>query len=259
MLAIVAALKEEVADYLALLGYRRAGQDGLARFYRTPARHDVVVVVSGIGRARAVEATTRAVEIFGPDLILAVGFAGGVRPGLKAGDVVLCDRVWSVEGPPDSWTPELAQSRSVNGGTLLNNLSARLEASVPRYDRGECLSVPQIVSSGSDKARIGELFPVNIIDMESFWVAETAARHGIPYTAVRSVLDPLEQSLPAFVGKVAANGGTGTHLRALRYALQRPTEIPGLVRMAVQAKAAKASLASFLRAFVSQELPHPVS
>ena len=82
--------------------------------------------------------------------------------------------------------------------------------------------------------------------MESFWVCETAARNGVPNMVVRAVLDPAEQSLPPFVD-IAADDGSSRWRRALVYAMRRPGNVPGLVRLAVQAKKAQGSLAAFLR------------
>ena len=106
MIAVVAALKDEIADYLAGHGFMLDGRTDTARFYRSPDERDVVVVEGGVGRRRAEEATRQVVQRFGPELVVAVGFAGGVVPGLTTGDLVVCQKVWAVEGPPAEWTPD---------------------------------------------------------------------------------------------------------------------------------------------------------
>ena len=115
MMVIVASLREEMAAFLRQGGFKEAGHDGTARFHLSLAERQVAVVLSGIGKERAVEAASRAVESFQPDLIVSAGFAGGVKPGLRSGDLVTPEVVWGVEGPPEGWTLESAQSQERRG------------------------------------------------------------------------------------------------------------------------------------------------
>jgi len=96
------------------------------------------------------------------------------------------------------------------------------------------------------KAWIGATFPVGIIDMESYWVSEVAVAHGIRHMIVRSVLDPLEQTLPAFVGKAVDDESKRRWTHAVRYLATNPTHMPRLVRLAMQTRVARASLGRFL-------------
>ena len=99
MLAILAALRQEIRDYVGPRGFSETAREGGTRFYQSPAARDVVVVEGGVGRTRAEKATRQTVERFRPDLIVSAGFAGAVKPGLSTSDLILCDRVWAAEGP----------------------------------------------------------------------------------------------------------------------------------------------------------------
>ena len=88
--------------------------------------------------------------------------------------------------------------------------------------------------------------PVSIIDMESYWVSETAASYGIPHMVVRSVLDPVGQTLPAFIEEAVSEDSGSNWARAVKYAVAKPMETPKLLQLAGQAKVARASLAEFL-------------
>ena len=257
MIAVIAALKDEIADYIANRGFMLDGRTDTARFYRSPDERNVVVVQGGVGRTRAEEATRQVVMRFGPELVVATGFAGGVVPGLSTGDLLVCQKVWAVEGPPAEWSPDVAESHALLGQEPFEHLVSNSHSASPRYVRGDCLSVPNVVSSSLMKGSIGKRFPVSAIDMESFWISRTADQHGIPTAVVKSLLDPLEQSLPSFVDGVAANGGDQRWRRALGYALARPSEIPKMVHLAVQVRVARASLAAFLAKLSSRELPYP--
>jgi nucleoside phosphorylase len=246
VIAIVVAFGDEVKDYLRRERFRVVESRHPLRSYRSPSRPNVVVVEGGAGRLRAEEATSQAIERYGPDAIVSAGFAGGAKPGLKSGDLFICDRLLSVEGPSDSWSPGAAMEQIVESGGFLPGGK--------RYAAGGCLTVPQLVSKSSVKAWIGETFPVSVIDMESYWVSATAAAYGVPHLVVRSVLDPMEESLPSFVEEAVSAGGGSNLWRAFRYASVRPAEIPRLARLAAQARAARASLCGFLATLTSDDI-----
>lgn len=244
MIAIVVAFRDEIKEYIRREGFRVVESRHPLRFYRSVTRPKVVVVEGGAGRLRAEDATSQAIERYRPDAIVSAGFAGGAKPGLKSGDLFICDRLLSVEGPAESWGFDVASERVVEKVGLL------VEGS-HGYDCCGCLTVPQLVSKSSMKAWIGATFPVGLVDMESYWVSATAVAHGIPHLAVRSVLDPMEESLPSFVEDAVGAEGEGIVWRAFRHIFKRPAEIPRLARLAGQARAARASLCGLLESLTS--------
>ena len=255
MIAIVSAVREELAEYLAIGGFARAGTSGSVRLYRSAKQGSVVVAESGIGGKRAEEATRLIVDRFKPALIVSAGFGGAVQPGLATADVVLCERVWWANGPLDSWSPDTAELCDIGNGTVgdLHQLASR---SLGReLIRGDCLTVPRVFGNPSEKQRVGGKFDVSVLDMESYWVCRAAGDYGVPCLVLRSVLDTVDQRLPAFVEVAAANGGDRRRRRAMGHALSRPWEIPGLIRLASQARAASASLASVLMVLASRFRP----
>ena len=252
-IVILAALKEEVADFLAQGHYREAVRTDGNRCFESSSERDVAVVVGGVGKERAESATRAALERYGPDLAISAGFAGAVRPGLSTGDLVVCSRVWSVEGPTEGWSRESARSRGLLEGASDSGVAHALEQMRPQPKNADCLSAPRLVAGSRTKKWIGTQFPVSIIDMESFWVTQTAARYDVPTIVVRSVFDPVEQTLPQFVADAAASGAMARWRGALGLALSRPGQIPGLLRLAGQAKVARRALAQCLRAIASRE------
>jgi hypothetical protein len=80
------------------------------------------------------------------------------------------------------------------------------------------------------------------VDMESHIVAGVAAAHGLPMAAIRVITDPAARALPA--AALAAMGPNGaTDIPAmLRSVLRRPREVPALLRTALDARAARATL-----------------
>ena len=246
MLAIVAALKEEVKSYLREGDFRTVARDRFLRFYQSPSEPEVVVVEGGLGRQRAEEAATQVVDRYRPDVIVSAGFAGGVRAGLSPGDLFVCSKLMAVEGPAVLWRRDAASERPLLNLDILEQLT---KDTGPReeYEVCGCLSVPGLVSTSSMKAWIGETFQVSIIDMESYWVSEKAGAYGIPHVVVRSVLDPVEQTLPGFVGQMMGDDVDARMWeRAVKYVVTKPMETPKLLQLASQVKVAGASLGRFL-------------
>jgi hypothetical protein len=80
------------------------------------------------------------------------------------------------------------------------------------------------------------------VDMESHIVAAVGARNGVPVAAVRVITDPAKRALPpSAVAAMRANGTTdiGAMIRSV---LSSPLEIPALIRTALDARAARATL-----------------
>ncbi len=253
MIAIISALTDEIADFLALGRFRETMMTDGIRCFESSSERDVAIVVGGIGRERAELATGLAIERYEPALVVSAGFAGAARRGFSTGDQVVCSRVWSLEGPQEGWSRESARSLGVLDGASDSGPAHVLEAMRPRPKKADCLSVPRLIADSRAKEWIGTQLPVELIDMEAFWVCQTAARYDTPAIVVKSVFDPVEQTLPRSVAHLAGSGAVARWRAALGIALSRPGQIPALVRLAGQAAAARRALAMSLRAIASRE------
>ncbi len=237
MLGIVAAFKEEVSEYLARGRFRLVERNGPYRFYRARRGPAAALALGAVGKRGATEATRHLVENYGPRLVVSAGFAGAVRPDLDTGDVFVCDRVLSMEGPPASWAVENANERLLSRDSSTAKNGARPIG---------CVSVSQFVQSTPMKAWLGKVLRVGVIDLESYWVTDVAAAHDVPHAVVRVVLDPMDHAMPDFLAGSMRPGAGSARARAVRYALRRPHRVGGLLRLSAQVKLARRSLADYL-------------
>ena len=245
-LAIIAAFHQEVGAYLDAHRFELADTHDYLRIYRSDLDPEIVVVEGGVGREKAEAAATLAIERYRPNHIVNAGFAGGVLDDVSVGDLFLCDRLYSLEGPAPLWRESAASERSLDG---LDASSVLLgDAHGIDYTMCGCMTVPALASGANMKTWIGANFPVQIIDMESYWVSEVAASHRVPHMIVRSVLDPLDQTLPTFVGRAVDDDETRSWRSAFRYVISKPSDTPRLVSLALQARRARASLGRLLGA-----------
>lgn len=246
MLAIIAALKEEVRSYIKEACFTAVAAETFLRLYESESERETVLATGGVGQRLAQEATSYVIERYSPDAVISVGFSGAVRDGLETGDVLICDRLLSVGGPTVLWRAEDASERPPIDTRAMGKLLTGAEETWDAYETGGCLSVPNLVSNSSMKAWIGREFPVGVVDMESYWVSEKCAEYGTPHVAVRSVFDPVDQTLPPFVGEAMLESNVRRLGRAVKYVATNPSEAPRVFHLASQSKAASASLGSFL-------------
>ncbi|MCH7800982.1 MAG: hypothetical protein IIC24_05485, partial [Chloroflexi bacterium] len=244
MLAIVAAFKDEVSGYLKRGQFQVTRQDNGFRIYESEQVPEVVISEGGIGKDRSQESARLTVERFKPDMMVSAGFAGGASEGLRSGEVFICDRLVAVDGPPYLWG-KMDEVFESSGVEMVKRFRQAILGDSVGYQVGACLTVPQFVSNRSMKAWLGNAFNVNLIDMESYWVSEVAGSFGIPCLTIRVVLDPVDQSVPRFIGEIVDKGTTARALRAVAHLVMNPADVPRLIRLSRQVRVARASLTRF--------------
>lgn len=193
--------------------------------------HGLVTGATGIGHEGARLVTQGILERNQPDVVLSVGFGGGLKEGLRAGTLVVSSRL-QTQGEPhlsaDSTLVAAAcESLSLNG--------------VP-FQVGDCLTVEQVAGDAESKAGLGSRSGASVVDMESYWIAREAAMAGVPWLALRAIVDPVNRALPPFV---AGNEGQSIWdwvLPTFRYILTTPTGIPNLAWLGLASRKAQRSL-----------------
>ena len=247
MLAVFVALAAEaqcLEPYLA--GGQRAQLDGFPIVTGEYAGRPLLLCRTGLGR-RAETVARQVIERLPAKGVVSLGFAGALVPQLRAGELLLCEQVYSAEGSADS----LGSGQAVRSDPHLLALAqtAAQRHGLP-HRRGTSVTVSQVVSSPEDKRELARNWPAHLVEMESFWIGRVAAARGIPFLAVRTVLDELDDPLPDIPG-LYSESGTVRPQRAALLALSHPGQLPSLLRLWVKTKRARRSLAQFATAFTS--------
>ena len=249
LLAIVAAFKDEISEYLGRGGYRVTVTEGRLRIYESELIPRVVVLEGGVGKELSQRGTRAIVERFRPDMVISAGFAGGAMTGANTGEAFFCDRLVAVDGPLYLW--EKSEAVEHLDQELLDKVRANIPGGAAEYQLGACLTVPQFISNSSMKAWLGRTFEVRLIDMESYWVSEAARGSGVPQLAVKVMLDPVEESVPSFVGATLSRGRAYRALRGAAYLARNPMEAQRVFRLIRQVKRSRTALANFLERIVA--------
>ncbi len=158
--------------------------------------------------------------------IISFGVAGGLAPDLRPGDVCVADGVVAPDGTP------LATDAAWAG-----RLTAALGARAGRFATADA-PVTGIPAKAALHRQTGAI----TVDMESHVAAAMAARHGLPFAALRVVTDPAGRALPHAAG-VGMRADGRVDLPAILGSLARdPRQLPGLIRTGLDARTAFAAL-----------------
>jgi hypothetical protein len=151
--------------------------------------------------------------------LVSFGFAVGLAPVLRPGDVVLADSVVLPSGRSIATDPRW---RAV----LLARLSGSgLNVRVARIAGGD-----ELPASAGAKRRAFQTTFAAALDTDSHAVAEVAIAAGLPLLVVRAVAEPAEEMRPTVA--FAANGADGQprSLAVVGHLAKRPWEIPAAWR-----------------------------
>ena len=197
-----------------------------------------MLVCGGIGADAARRAAEAVIALYGPGLVLSVGFAGAVDSELNVGEIFAPSRVIDVR-----------DGSSVETG----------------IGRGVLVSVAAIADV-EQKAKLAESYRAQAVDMEAAAVARGAQARGVRFMAMKVISDESNFAMPAMDRFVARDGRFRVG-RFLTFAALRPwlwTVVFHLARNS--AKASKALCTELDRYIDEPEKPevsgpelHPIS
>ena len=198
----------------------------------------IVLVQSGPGRTRAERAAESLLDGHQPAVVISAGFAGGLDPKLRRGDIVLADRVLDESG----------RQCEIDLAILPASMTETSGVHV-----GGLLTVDQVVRLPEEKRALGEKHAALAADMETLAVAEVCRRRQTPFLAVRVINDAADDALPRDVEKLLAQTSGAARLgAAVGSILKRPASVMDLWRLQHRALEASDRLARFLAALMTR-------
>ena len=232
--AIVSALHEELAAVLNLMPDEQQQSAGGRTFWRGHLHgHDVVAVLSGIGKVAAATTATALIERFGVQRIVFTGVAGGVRPGVNVGDVVVARQFLQhdMDASPlfarheipgygrssfDADAALTAQLVRASEG-VLRALPAQLPEAVrsafklhaPQCHQGLLISGDRFVSTTAESEALRRELPDALaVEMEGAAFAQVCHDYRVPLAVVRTISDRADDAahvdFPRFLREVAS-------------------------------------------------------
>lgn len=194
------------------------------RYFLAPK--DIQVLVTGMGAKAASSALTKSLEILKPPLIVAAGFAGGLSPELKLGQVIMDDAGHIEHGlePPGNDT----------------------------VFRGKIHSASKVAVTPNSKARLRETTNADAVDMETESIRLIAKEHGIPMVAIRVISDPYDESLPLDFNQFMSDEGRMRYSRLAYHIIRHPSSVPKLMKFQRKVQYAAQKLGENLNLILKQ-------
>lgn len=225
-LGIVVALSAEART----LGPATRSKSGLASL-----TDGSLLAVSGMG-CEAAARSARALAEAGCGALASWGLAGALDPALAPGTLVVPDTLL-LEGEPTLSAAPAWRDR------ILRSCTTALPAV-----GGALLTSRQAVAGVAEKRDAFRRTGAAAVDMESYAAARTAASHGLPFLAVRVIVDAATDEVPrALIDAADARGRIAVGRLIVRM-LAAPRSIALLPPLARRYRAALRSLRAAARA-----------
>lgn len=231
-IAIVSAMHEELAAVLALMPDEHKQMVAGRSFALGHLNgHEVVVVLSRIGKVAAATTATVLMERFGVAQVLFTGVAGGLASDARVGDVVVATEFLQHDmdasplfpayevplygrarfGTDPALTAALAlAAQSVLQQGVLDAASLQdFGITRPQMHQGLIVSGDRFVSNRRESQQLQQSLPDALaVEMEGAAVAQVCHDYGVPFAAMRTVSDRADDDAHAdflkFVTHVAS-------------------------------------------------------
>lgn len=193
------------------------------------ASGSIQIFCSGASAARA-RSGAQAMASSGIGALLSFGVTGGLDPALAPGALVLATEIVAPGGKRYATDPEwrnaAAEAISSHGPVTL--------AAIAGSDAP--------VQTPAEKSKLRAATGAVAVDMESHAVAAVAADYGIPCLAIRAVVDTADETIPEIALQGVDAEGRTRAWPVILAALMRPQELPALLRLARENRAAMRAL-----------------
>ncbi|WP_394808623.1 phosphorylase [Nitrosomonas sp.] len=191
-----------------------------------------VLWLSGMG-AQAARTAAEGLHQHGVTALVSFGVAGALSPDLKPGDLVL----------PDAIHVDTQLSVNIAWRDRLQNL---LPADIT-VQNGILANSDMPLTGTKAKLDLAQATGACAVDMESAAIAAVAAAAGIPFIAVRAIIDPLQFSPPgALLGAVYPDGRVNP-IRLTALILKRSVHLTTLMQMGAGMRAARKTLSRVIQ------------
>jgi hopanoid-associated phosphorylase len=161
--------------------------------------------------------------------VVSFGLAGGLSPDLSPGTCVIGSTI-------------VSGTDHINRVSTHDDWSKNLLQAMPGAVRGTLYGSREPVTHPRTKAALYKTTGAIAVDMESHIVGGVAATHGLPMAAIRVITDPAARALPTSVLAAMRLNGTVDIAALIWSLLKRPCDLPTLMRLALDARAARATL-----------------
>lgn len=168
--------------------------------------------------------------------VISFGIAGGLAPHLKPGACVIARSIVCEHGryvSDHNWAQALIAA--VKGGGGRGALASAVAF-------GDIVGSDVPIASAKAKRALHESTGAVAVDMESHVAARIAAEHRLPFAAFRVIADPAHRALPPLAMVATRPEGTIAIGAVLKSLICEPSQMPTLLRVALDSWTARQTL-----------------
>jgi purine-nucleoside phosphorylase len=197
------ALKEEAAPFRKIA----AGKTG------------ITMLLTGIGRQNAEKSLREFLNTNSPKLVLTCGFAGGLNPELKLGEVIF----------------KIPQPSTFN-----------LQLSTGGATPAKIFCADRIATTVAEKKKLRAETGADAVEMESAAIHAICRERGIPCATVRVISDTADEDLPLDFNALSKSDKNLDFGKLFLAIAKSPGKIPALMQLQKKTKFAAEKLADVL-------------
>ena len=176
MIAITFALPQESAPFVAMLRDVGSIERGALPVLRGMlGAHEVMVVHHGIGAELSASRVGTLLERSRPQTLISSGFAGGLDPKMKIGDVVIAE--------------------NFSDGSMLGKMGDG-KAAEARAFFGTLTTQPHAAETADEKSVLFRSTGALAVDMETAGIRALCGKYAVPMLSLRAISDTASQRLP---------------------------------------------------------------
>jgi adenosylhomocysteine nucleosidase len=189
-----------------------------AAFERLKSSSEVRVLLTGMGTRNAERSVRAALDEHKSNLVLSCGFAGGLDPTLKPGDV-LCST---------------------------DNSALRHKLTTAGAKPAKFFCATRIATTVAEKLELRRTTGADAVEMESAAIHNVCRERGIPCATVRAISDTANEDLPLDFNQLSKPDLSLDYARLLWAIAKAPGKIPALLRLQKNSSVAAQRLAEVL-------------
>lgn len=195
-----------------------------AQFFTAPSRPATDVLITGIGVRNASRALSDYLSSHQPQLVLTCGFAGGLNPTHRLGQVLF---------------------DAANGAGFEENVAS--SGALP----GRFVHSERVVVTAGEKATLFNATGADAVEMESSAIVAACRERKIPVLVIRGISDGAAEDLPMDFNRFSRPDGSLSIPRLLLGVARSPGVIRGLMRFRSRLNQASKSLGATLERFLA--------
>lgn len=184
-----------------------------------PWGQKTLVAVSGMGELASQAAQNLIQQEV--ECLISCGTAAGLAPHIQPGTLCIPQKILSEH-------QEIYHCDSVLRRQIIKSLNGNIT-----IEEGDLLHTPNILQTSNEKEALYQCSAAAASDMESFFIAQEAQKHQIPFLALRVVIDDAHFTMPRqLIQSISANGEVA--LKATLLSLcKHPSLLSPLITLAI--------------------------